>query len=160
MTLWESVNGNGWKRLIGQPYVSKQCSPAEACELTWTDNDTENAPTSLFTTRTIEIMSDSDEGNEAGVPSWQLNAKVDPAERDDESPTEEPSRATVIEQAKKFLEEDEVRNSTTDKKIAFLESKGLRSDEIQDLLGISRDLEASSPAVEVGFRPTLLVELS
>lgn len=100
-------------------------------------------------------MSDSEEGKKDGVPSWQLKAKVEPAEKKKDEPntkdqpTEEPSRATVIEQAKKFLEEDEVRNASTDKKIAFLETKGLRSEEIEVLLGIVRNMEASSPAIEV-----------
>jgi Pex14 N-terminal domain len=93
-------------------------------------------------------MSDSDpDTKKAGVPSWQLKPKDDTLKaevkevKDDNSI---PSRETVIQQAKKFLEEDEVRNSSTDKKIAFLEGKGLRREEIEGLLSITRNLEASS----------------
>jgi hypothetical protein len=93
-------------------------------------------------------MSDSDpDTKKAGVPSWQLKSKeatskVDVKEEKEDTPT--PNRETVIEQAKKFLEEDEVRNASTDKKIAFLEGKGLRREEIEGLLGITRNEEASS----------------
>jgi hypothetical protein len=98
-------------------------------------------------------MSDSDpDTKKTGVPSCQLKSKdetlkVEVKEVKEEKPT--PSRETVIEQAKKFLEEDEVRNSSTDKKIAFLEGKGLRQEEIEGLLGISRNEEASSNSVHL-----------
>ena len=93
-------------------------------------------------------MSDSDpDTKKAGVPSWQLKSKdetlkVEVKEEKDGNPTTR--RETVIEQAKKFLEEDEVRNASRDKKVAFLESKGLRTEEIQDLLGVTKNPEASS----------------
>lgn len=87
-----------------------------------------------------------EEKKSPGLPAWQQNAN-------DQSPPKEPSnpstRESVIEQARKFLQDDEVRNSTTDKKIAFLESKGLESDEIQELLGVTRNPEASSSPPEV-----------
>ena len=92
-------------------------------------------------------MSDSDpDTKKAGVPSWQLKpkdatSKVEEKEEKEDTPT--PNRESVIEQAKKFLEEDEVRNASTDKKIAFLEGKGLRREEIEGLLGITRNEEAS-----------------
>jgi hypothetical protein len=93
-------------------------------------------------------MGDSDAAKKPGVPSWQLTVKNEPTESGErEDPTaDEPSREVVIKQAQKFLDEDEVRSASTDKKIAFLESKGLRSDEIQDLLGVARNTEASSAA--------------
>lgn len=97
-------------------------------------------------------MSDSDGGKKAQVPSWQLKEKAEPADRENKpEPTpkhEETDRETIISQARKFLDEDEVRNSSTDKKIAFLESKGLRSEEIEALLGVARNTEATSTPVE------------
>ena len=91
-------------------------------------------------------MSDSEPGEKkTGVPSWQLKADQRPAEEDTKPvPEPEPSRESILEQAKKFLEEDEVKDASTDKKIAFLEKKGLGNDDIQQLLGISRNTEASS----------------
>lgn len=106
-------------------------------------------------------MSNPDEGKKAGVPSWQLKVKVEPAESTEdgkpsepEPKTSEPRREIVIAQAKKFLEEDEVRNSSTDKKIAFLESKGLKSEEIEALLGVARNTEATSTPTEASLFPS------
>jgi len=86
-------------------------------------------------------MSDSDSGEKkAGVPSWQT---ATPKKEEEKPATGPESREKVLEQAKKFLEEDEVKDATTDKKVAFLESKGLQGEEIQSLLGVSRNEEAS-----------------
>jgi hypothetical protein len=110
-----------------------------------TTNKTTNVSDHLLSTLRLFAMSDSDQGEKkAGVPSWQLKSKDETAKEEEKSSAESTSRETIIEQAKKFLEEDEVRNASTDKKIAFLESKGLRSEEIQDLLGITMNPEASS----------------
>jgi len=109
-------------------------------------------------------MSDSDQGEKkAGVPSWQPKSKDEAAKVEDkldeksapESTASEPTRATLLEQARKFLQEDEVRDATTDKKIAFLESKGVRSEEIQELLGVTRNPEASAPFTVSILLPSL-----
>jgi hypothetical protein len=90
-------------------------------------------------------MSDFNPGEKkGGALSWQAPSSENPA-KEEEKPAPEPeSREKVVEQAKRFLEEDEVKDASTDKKIAFLESKGLRSEEIQELLGVSRNEEAST----------------
>lgn len=90
-------------------------------------------------------MSDSDPmEKKAAVTSWQQELKeTTPTEADSEAPVT-PNRVGIIEQAKKFLEQDDVQNESTDKKIAFLEGKGLKTDEIQSLLGVSRNIEASA----------------
>lgn len=91
-------------------------------------------------------MGDSDDTQKKpAVPSWQTELKkATPTEGDSEP--QSPSRETLIEQAKKFLEEDEVRNESTDKKISFLENKGLTSEEIQGLIGVARHTDASAPS--------------
>lgn len=100
-------------------------------------------------------MSDSATKSKAGVPSWQRQAPAQEESKKEDKveteSTEEPSRTGLIESAKKFLEEDEVKNATTDKKIAFLESKGLKNEEIEQLLGVARNVEASNPASKVCF---------
>lgn len=78
------------------------------------------------------------------MPTWQLNLKEhSPSEQgqnEGEQGTEvAPSRQTVIEQARRFLDEEEVRDASDDKKIAFLERKGLDVAEIQSLLGVTRN---------------------
>lgn len=116
------------------------------------------APIYLLSTAQLFMMSDSDAGEKkAGVPSWQLDPAQKPLQQDDK-PVEEPkpSRETVLARARKFLEEDEVKDASTDKKIAFLESKGLESEDIQDLLGVTRNHEASNtptPVAEAVISP-------
>ena len=116
---------------------------------------------SLSPTQTIFTMSDSDSSTKKpGVPSWQLQSKSADAKGEEQPAPESPSRDAAIEQARKFLEEDEVRDASTDKKIAFLESKGLQNDEIEKLLGVTRNTEASAPPLEVSSpsppRPNLI----
>ncbi|KAH8811562.1 SPX domain-containing protein [Xylogone sp. PMI_703] len=70
----------------------------------------------------------------SGIPSWQIKAteSSNPAAQEDPEPA---SREDVVAQARKFLEEDEVKDASPEKKAAFLETKGLQKDEIQALLG-------------------------
>ncbi|TAQ85660.1 hypothetical protein B7494_g6005 [Chlorociboria aeruginascens] len=90
-------------------------------------------------------MSNSDNRKKDGNgPSWQIKSPENTTTKEEKSTTEPPTREPVIEQAKRFLEEEEVRNATTNKKIEFLEGKGLRREEIQKLLGISRNAEATA----------------
>jgi hypothetical protein len=86
----------------------------------------------------------SDSKDASDAPSWQSDAPK--ASEKTESPAEQASesRGTTIEQAKRFLEQDDVRDAPTDKKIAFLEGKGLKKEDIQTLLGVTRNEEASS----------------
>lgn len=103
-------------------------------------------------------MGESD-GNrkKGGVPSWQLkpsgSLQDNREEGQETAPRPTPSRATIIENARRFLLEDEVRNAPTDKKVAFLEGKGLESHEIQELLGVTLNIEATAPTPEVHIFP-------
>jgi len=101
-------------------------------------------------------MSEADSKPRPGVPSWQVQSTTKtttegvPKDDDQSSAASDvASRTLILENARKFLEEDEVKDTTTDKKIAFLESKGLNSEEIHELLGISRNREASNPDPQV-----------
>jgi hypothetical protein len=105
-------------------------------------------------------MGDSEgDKKKIGVPSWQLKpsgvTQDDHNEGQNTAPQPTPSRASIIENAHRFLLEDEVRNASTDKQVAFLESKGLEPQEIQELLGVTRNTDASDPKSEVDF-PSLL----
>lgn len=93
-------------------------------------------------------MSDSDnETKKPDVPAWQLQGDEKQSDEPGEAVVEPPSRTSILEQARKFLEEDEVKNASADKKIAFLESKGLGGDDIKELLGVSRDDEAPNTSL-------------
>jgi hypothetical protein len=103
-------------------------------------------------------MSDSDSGDKkASVPSWQQDSAQKPLQEEDKVDLEShPNTATMLEQAKKFLEDEEVKDAPTDKKIAFLESKGVGSEDIQQLLGISRNKEASNTTTSPDTQVTSL----
>ena len=99
-------------------------------------------------------MSDSDAKPKGGLPSWQVKADTSnpPPTTEQNEPSvssEAKPRTSVLEDARKFLDKDEVKDASTDKKVSFLESKGLTSEEIHQLLGISRNLEASNPESHV-----------
>ncbi|KAJ5646986.1 hypothetical protein N7490_003358 [Penicillium lividum] len=95
-------------------------------------------------------MSDS---KKPSIPSWQrqssssgdqsLSQIPSPSPSSDDAPAPT-SREDLVNQAARFLEDESIRESSTDRKVAFLESKGLNPDEIQKLLGVSRNLEATS----------------
>lgn len=110
-------------------------------------------PTGLLSfISTIRRMGDSDSSQKKQqVPSWQQKLKETTPTEGDAGAPEAASRATIVEQAKKFLEEDEVRDASTDKKIAFLQGKGLKRDEINELLGVERNVEASPTVSEVSL---------
>lgn len=54
------------------------------------------------------------------------------------------SRAELLSQASEFLLHPDIKDASTDKKISFLETKGLTNTEIHSLLGISRNDSTSS----------------
>jgi hypothetical protein len=87
-----------------------------------------------------------DEAKKSGVPLWQLKSTSPSSDTESQTPAPEtsPTRAQIVENAQKFLLEDSVKDASTEKKIAFLEGKGLERREIQELLGISRNVESSS----------------
>lgn len=81
------------------------------------------------------------------IPQWQRQGATTTSSTEsgansnapsaaDEKPS---SRATLLEQAAKFLEHEEIRDASRDQKVTFLEGKGLRRDEIHELLGMLSD---------------------
>lgn len=96
------------------------------------------------TTSTSVAMSDSDEKTPdqqpEGAPAPEANAGA-PQASDTES---------RLETAKRFLQEDAVKNSPQEKKVEFLRSKGLTNDEIESLLGREPAQESESSS-EVRF---------
>ncbi|PLB35993.1 peroxisomal membrane protein PEX14 [Aspergillus candidus] len=107
-------------------------------------------------------MSDT---KKATIPSWQQSQNQPPKENQQEPPSDtesstdtqtpdQPARSTLLEQASKFLEDESIRDASTDKKISFLESKGLKGPEIDSLLGVSRNPEATAPSEPTSSQPT------
>lgn len=97
-------------------------------------------------------MSDSEGPKSKSIPSWQRQEpSTSPKQPDNnntppqEPPEHEPSepRASLIENASKFLEDDSIRDAPIERKKSFLESKGLSESEIDDLLPIQHTPEAA-----------------
>ncbi|KAL5365920.1 peroxisomal membrane anchor protein conserved region-domain-containing protein [Aspergillus floccosus] len=97
----------------------------------------------------------SDSKPKPSIPQWQQQQQQQqqpqqqsPSATSSTSPSSDDtsSRATLVEQASKFLTDDSIRDAPLDRKISFLESKGLRNDEIEGLLGVARNPEATSPS--------------
>lgn len=114
-----------------------------------------------------------DSSSKPTIPEWQRkasstsspadqNASDKPTEEttatEDEQTTSSPGRSALLEQAKTFLADPEICDATTDRKISFLESKGLTNDEIDSLLGVSRNEDAPTATEEndaTGGRATI-----
>ncbi|GLA15597.1 hypothetical protein AnigIFM62618_002140 [Aspergillus niger] len=88
----------------------------------------------------------------SSIPPWQQSnnaSNTDNSSESTSSPTsDDTSRSTLIEQASKFLEDESIRDAPTDRKVSFLQSKGLREDEVNSLLGISATSTASDTTEE------------
>lgn len=98
---------------------------------------------------TNQQMGDSDPDKKvASAPTWQSAAR---AKKDDALPPAsspesfgEQSQASTIEIAKKFLDEQKIKDASIEDKIKFLEEKGLDKEVIQKLLGAAQQVEASN----------------
>ncbi|RAK85880.1 peroxisomal membrane anchor protein [Aspergillus costaricaensis CBS 115574] len=89
----------------------------------------------------------------SSIPSWQQpnsasNPNTDNSESTSSPTSDDTSRSALIEQAAKFLEDESIRDAPTDRKVTFLQSKGLREDEINTLLDISTTPKASDTTEE------------
>lgn len=98
-------------------------------------------------------MSDPPNLKQASIPHWQQqeNSQISKTSNEESTSPEAPepansppSRAALLEQASKFLTEDEIKDAPTERKIAFLETKGLTEEEIHRLL----DLPSGKPNAE------------
>lgn len=79
-------------------------------------------------------MSDA---SKRSIPAWQQRENVQSSDAKPTSQTSEiptPSHAELLDQAQDFLKEESIRSAPREKKVAFLEKKGLNSDDIEKLL--------------------------
>ncbi|KAJ0161119.1 hypothetical protein CTA2_6754 [Colletotrichum tanaceti] len=96
-------------------------------------------------------MSDSDDNTSTpGIPAWQRNQKTDaelepqPEQPSQDAKQDEPASEDNLEVARKFLQDGEIRDEPREAKEAFLKTKGISSEDIEQLLGSS----ASEPTLE------------
>ncbi|KAI4203269.1 MAG: hypothetical protein LQ350_001966, partial [Teloschistes chrysophthalmus] len=88
-------------------------------------------------------MSDPSEPRKVSIPDWQQQeapeqpgpsgsgSKTSTSSQRTENPQ---SRSALLGQASRFLKKDEIKDAPTEKKIAFLQSKGLTDEETSGLL--------------------------
>ncbi|KAL5003549.1 peroxisomal membrane anchor protein conserved region-domain-containing protein [Aspergillus recurvatus] len=86
----------------------------------------------------------SDSHHKPSIPKWQQQHSGSSPPNPEGKNADNGERSALLEQASSFLQDDSIRDASTDRKIAFLESKGLTAPEIDGLLGVSRNAEASS----------------
>ncbi|KAI9848991.1 MAG: hypothetical protein M1837_005882 [Sclerophora amabilis] len=89
-------------------------------------------------------MGDSQSDGRPSIPQWQRKSLPDAASTSEKDDSGEGTRAELISQASKFLDDDDIRNASSERKKAFLESKGLRSEEIEGLLDSSSNKKDSA----------------
>lgn len=89
-------------------------------------------------------MGDSEENNKqtALIPSWQQAASKPAEDSDSRASTPE----SVLEQARRFLQDETVRDSSREKKVEFLKSKGLEKTDITGLLDELGETTPQPPA--------------
>lgn len=92
--------------------------------------------------------------HEPPKPEQQVQAPV-PTEEDvasAESDEEDPENAPLLEQASRFLDDATIRDAPREKKVAFLESKGVSSEDIETLLGAATQDDGLSTLEEAEGR--------
>jgi hypothetical protein len=97
----------------------------------------------------------------SSIPSWQRatslpgaevqkpEASTPPAEghSDAEAPNSEPE--DLKEQALRFLEDPSIKNASPERKMAFLESKGMRREDVEALVGKIEEEVIQPPYFEI-----------
>jgi hypothetical protein len=74
---------------------------------------------------------DSDQDKPAsGIPEWQRGADDGAPSNAADKPAED-----QLQVARRFLEDDEVKGASREKKVAFLKAKGIEDGDIEKLLG-------------------------
>ncbi len=100
-------------------------------------------------------MSDQQKPGAKAIPEWQREKPSDSATNPQETHQKGSnelvdhnpgSRAALIEQASQFLEDPTTKPATMERKLRFLESKGLTNHEIFEMMGIARKEDAPTEA--------------
>lgn len=102
-------------------------------------------------------MGDASKVKSASIPSWQQE-QTQETDRNDAIHNQGPdqpnldseglSREALLEKASKFLDDHEIKDAPAERKQSFLEGKGLRKDEIKELLSASGNRLDMAPVQE------------
>lgn len=87
-----------------------------------------------------------------GEPSERGSIPVAEAPTPTEDDIEEPENTGLLEQASRFLDDATIRDAPREKKVAFLESKGVDSHNIKALLGLETQVNDIADLEEAGER--------
>jgi hypothetical protein len=103
------------------------------------------------------------------TPSQRETSSEEPTETNSESGAEPPKEqalqeqgaegGTLLEQASRFLDDPAIRDAPRERKVTFLESKGVRSEEIEELLGRTLVEDATPDITEAGERAWATVSI-
>lgn len=102
-------------------------------------------------------MGDAPKAKSISIPSWQReqpqetgsgNASHNQGSDQSTIDPEAPSRAALLEKASKFLDDHEIKDASAERKSLFLEGKGLKKDEIHELLSASETRMDMAPVPE------------
>ncbi|KAI9759997.1 MAG: hypothetical protein M4579_001934 [Chaenotheca gracillima] len=106
-------------------------------------------------------MSNDPKDQKPSIPQWQRQLVQEPSAKDSTSESSEgaeappTSRADLIAQASRFLEEDDIRNAPNERKVTFLESKGLTQEEIGGVLATASKTDTvANPKSDALVPPT------
>jgi hypothetical protein len=107
--------------------------------------------------RPVETPSEAEQQSEPTEPSEASTSPIADAPTSTESDLDEPEPSSLLDQAKRFLDDATIRDAPRQKKVAFLESKGVSAEDIETLLGAESDEKASAELEEAGERAWLTV---
>ena len=113
----------------------------------------------------VPEMGDPSKSRTETTPSWQQASKADdPQElRASKDPSvhnntdAEGSEDELLEQASKFLEHDEIKDASNERKIEYLKKKGLATERIHKLLGDLRDSSVEKTGSKTSSKEEALV---
>lgn len=105
----------------------------------------------------VETPSEAEQQSEPTEPSEASTSTVADASTPTGSDVDEPETPSLLDQAKRFLDDTTIRDAPRQKKVAFLESKGVSAEDIETLLGAGLDDKPSVELEEVGERAWLTV---
>lgn len=94
-------------------------------------------------------MGDSPNRKQPSIPSWQLAHKSEPEPSSAEAKSsshDDESSTNLFDQARQWLQDEQIRSAPSDKKKRFLESKGLTPEDIAKLLPEQNTTPEPAPA--------------
>lgn len=112
------------------------------------------------TTETPSSSSEAEAQPEPADQSEQTTSPITEAPTPTEDDLDQPDSTDLLEQASRFLEDPTIRDAPRERKVAFLESKGVNAEDIEALLGEPTPAADSGILEEAGERAWATVSKS